>query len=173
MDDATDPSDPSGTTDPSPALPDDHAPRVVTASRLIEAPAGVIFALLADPARQVEWDGNDNLGEAASGQRVRGVGDVFTMALTSGALRENHVVDFAEGRWIAWLPAPQGEQPPGHLWRWDLDPRGASTLVTHTYDWTDLQDPQRQERARATGHEQLQASLDRLAALAEAEARRA
>jgi hypothetical protein len=40
-------------------------------------------------------------------------------------------------------------------------------LVTHTYDWTDLADQQRLPRARATTTEKLQASLDRLAALAE------
>jgi hypothetical protein len=54
------------------------------------------------------------------------------------------------------------------MWAWELEPRGPSrTLVTHTYDWTDLTDEQRFSRARATTAEKLQASLDRLAALAE------
>src|SRR6478735_11243017 len=80
-------------------------PRVVSASREIEAGAAAIFELIADPARQPEWDGNDNLAEAAAGQRVRSVGDVFTMTLTIGAVRENHVVEFEEGRLIAWHPS--------------------------------------------------------------------
>lgn len=143
--------------------------RVVTASRLIQAPAGAIFELIADPARQTQWDGNDNLGHSASGQRVRQIGDVFTMELTSGALRENHVVDFDEGTRIAWMPAAEGQQPFGQLWRFDLDPRGESTLVTHTYDWTDLHDAQREKRARATTPANLEASLERLAALAESD----
>jgi hypothetical protein len=39
--------------------------------------------------------------------------------------------------------------------------------VTHTYDWTQLEDEQRVPRARATTADKLRASLDRLAALAE------
>ncbi len=149
----------------------DDDTRVVSASRRIDAPAGFIFELIADPARQVEWDGNDNLAEAASGQRVRGVGDVFRMTLTGdGAVRDNHVVEFTEGERIAWLPAPEGEQPPGHLWRWELESADEGTLVIHTYDWTDLHDESRLSRARATTPEKLRASIDRLAALAEREA---
>ncbi|WP_460476929.1 SRPBCC family protein [Brachybacterium huguangmaarense] len=149
----------------------DGPTRVVSASRAIDAPAGAIFELIADPARQPEWDGNDNLGEAASGQRIRQVGDVFAMTLTQGAVRENHVVEFEEGRRLAWLPAPEGEQPPGHLWRWELEPSDdGGTLVIHTYDWTDLHDPKREARARATTAEMLRVSIDRLAELAEREA---
>lgn len=142
--------------------------RVVTASREISAPAAVIFELIADPAQQPRWDGNDNLAEAAGGQRVRGVGDVFTMNLTVGFVRENHIVEFEEGRLIAWRPSEVGKEPPGHLWRWALEPLDdGRTLVTHTYDWSQLTDEQRLPRARATTSDKLQASIDRLAALAE------
>jgi uncharacterized protein YndB with AHSA1/START domain len=72
------------TTQPQP-------PRVVRASREIAAEPGRIFDLIADPAQQPRWDGNENLGQAAPGQRVRGVGDRFTMTLLRGAIRENHV----------------------------------------------------------------------------------
>ncbi|WP_426504933.1 SRPBCC family protein [Dactylosporangium sp. McL0621] len=142
--------------------------RVVTAGRDIAAPAAAIFELIADPARQPEWDGNENLREAADGQRVRAAGDVFVMTLTGGAVRENHVVEFAEGRRIAWRPSEPGQPQPGHLWRWELEPiDGSSTRVTHTYDWTGLTDEQRFARAEATTAGKLQASLDRLAALVE------
>jgi len=145
-----------------------EAPRVVSASRDIAAGAERIFALIADPAAQPGWDGNDNLAAAPAGQRVRRAGDVFTMTLTRGAIRENHVVEFEEGRRIAWTPAEPGREPPGHLWRWELEPAGPSrTRVTHTYDWTRLTDEGRLPRARATTADRLRASLDRLAALAE------
>jgi uncharacterized protein YndB with AHSA1/START domain len=145
-----------------------RAPRVVIASREIAAGAGRIFELIADPAQQPRWDGNDNLGMAPSGQRVRRAGDVFTMTLARGSVRENHVVEFEEGRRLAWMPAEVGKKPPGHLWRWELEPVGASrTRVTHTYDWTKLTDRKRLPRARATTADKLGASLDRLAALAE------
>lgn len=117
---------------------------VVSASRVIAAPAATVFELIADPAQQPRWDGNDNLADAAQGQRVRAVGDVFTMTLTNGAV------------------------PPGHLWRWSLEPLDEGrTRVTHTYDWTSLTDEQRLVRARATTSDWLAASLERLAALAE------
>jgi uncharacterized protein YndB with AHSA1/START domain len=146
-----------------------EVPRVVSASREIAAPPGRIFELIANPAQQPRWDGNDNLAEAPAGQRVRRAGEVFTMTTTKGAIRENHVVEFDEGRRIAWMPAEVGNRPPGHLWRWELEPIGGSrTRVTHTYDWTWLTDQKRLPRARATTADKLRASLDRLAALAEA-----
>ena len=89
-------------------------PRVASASREIAASTERIFELIADPALQPRWDGNGNLAEAAAGQRIRNVGEVFTMTLTGdGAVRENHVVEFEEGRRIAWRPAEPGQRPPG------------------------------------------------------------
>ncbi len=81
---------------------------MVSASRQIQASPGPIFELIADPAAQPSWDGNDNLATAPAGQRVRRTGDVFTMTLTHGGIRENHVVEFDEGRRIAWRPAEPG-----------------------------------------------------------------
>jgi hypothetical protein len=93
---------------------------------------------------------------------------MFTMTLSVGAIRENHVVEFEEGRLIAWRPSEVGRRPPGHLWRWELEPIGmARTRVTHTYDWTQLTDKNRLKRAQWTTADRLLASLDRLAALAE------
>ena len=146
----------------------DEVPRVVSASREITAGPGEIFELIADPAQQPRWDGNENLAEAPGGQRVRRAGEVFLMTLTNGGVRENHVVEFDEGRRIAWKPAEPGQEPPGHLWRWDLERVSASrTRITCTYDWTRLTDESRLPRARATTADKLRASLDQLAALAE------
>lgn len=145
-------------------------PRIVHASRDIAASAAALFELIADPAQQPRWDGNDNLAEAAAGQRVRATGDVFTTTLTNGVDRDNHIVEFEEGRRIAWNPSERGKTPPGHLWRWELEPIDeATTRVTHTYDWTRLDDELRQVRAKATTADKLQASVDRLAAVAEAD----
>ena len=146
----------------------DDAPRVVSAESGVGAGAAEIFELVADPAEQPRWDGNDNLDAADPGQRVRAVGDVFRMRTTKGNVRENHVVEFEEGRRIAWRPAEPGAEPPGHLWRWELERvDDGRTRVTHTYDWTRLTDEQRLPRARATTADRLQASVDRLAALVE------
>jgi uncharacterized protein YndB with AHSA1/START domain len=145
-----------------------EAPKVVSVSREIAAPADKIFELIADPSGQPRWDGNDNLAEAQAGQRVRAVGDVFAMTLTNGGVRTNHIVEFEEGRLIAWRPSEPGKEPPGHLWRWRLKPVDDSlTLVTHTYDWSRLTDEMRLPRARATTADKLQASVDLLAEFAE------
>lgn len=147
----------------------DSEERIVSATRVISASAARIFELIADPARQPSWDGNDNLASAAPGQRVRQVGDIFKMTLNNGAVRENHVVEFVECSKIAWCPAEPNRPPPGHLWRWELSPVNPElTTVTHTYDWTALNDATRMERARATTPDKLRESMDRLAVLAQA-----
>jgi Polyketide cyclase / dehydrase and lipid transport len=147
---------------------DDEDVRVTIASRDIAANAEKIFEVIATPARQPDFDGNDNLAEAEAGQRVRAVGEMFTMKTTKGNVRENHVIEFEEGRRIAWRPAEPGRQSPGHLWRWELEPLDQShTRVTHTYDWTQLTDEARFVRARATTSDRLRASVDLLAALVE------
>ena len=150
-------------------MSNDNPPaRLIQASRLVTADPVVVFELIADPSRQPPWDGNDNLLSAAPGQRVHAVGDVFVMNLTNGGVRENHVVAFEEGRRIAWRPAEPGKEPPGHQWEWRLEPQAdGSTLVTHVYDWTELTDESRFDKARSTTSEQLDASLARLAESAE------
>lgn len=143
--------------------------KVVRAEREVAAPAADVFGLIADPAKQPEWDGNDNLQEAAPDQRVHEVGDVFVMTLTNGQDRANEVVEFEEGRLIAWKPSLVGEPQLGHLWRWEVIAEGDDRCrVIHTYDWTGLvDDPKRQARARATTSDKLMASVERLAAVAE------
>ena len=64
-----------------------NAHAVVSASREIAAPAAALFDLIADPAEQPRWDGNDNLASAEAGQRVRAVGDVFVMTNQGGGVR--------------------------------------------------------------------------------------
>jgi len=145
--------------------------KIVTATRTIDARAAALFELIADPSRQPAWDGNDNLAHADVGQRVHGVGDVFHTVLTGdGAVRDNHVVEFDEGRRIAWCPSDPGAEPAGHLWRWELEPTSdGRTRVTHTYDWTHLNDPRRMNRARSTTPEKLSVSLENLAAAVESD----
>jgi uncharacterized protein YndB with AHSA1/START domain len=142
--------------------------RIASATRDVAADAATIFELIADPSRQPEWDGMDNLVAAAPGQRVRAVGDVFVMTIHLGTDRNNRIVEFEEGRRIAWKPSEPGKAEPGHLWRWELEPVSEGvTRVTHTYDWSDLADENRMGRARRTTSEKLMGSIDRLARIAE------
>ena len=142
--------------------------RVVSASRRVQAGRDTVFELVADPSQHARWDGNGNLAGAPVGQRVTSVGDVFVVTLTAGSVRENHVVEFEEGRCIAWMPAEPGGAPIGHVWRWQIDDvDSAGVMVTHTYDWSNLHDEARHDRARWTTSERLAASIDRLGALAQ------
>jgi uncharacterized protein YndB with AHSA1/START domain len=155
----------------TPAMNASARDRVAQASREVAADAATVFELIADPEQQPSWDGNGNLASAPAGQRIRAVGDVFEMTLTRGQVRHNEVVEFVEGRLIAWRPFEPGTEPPGHLWRWELLPiDDQRTLATHTYDWTGLNDPSRFGRARSTTPARLLASLDRLADAAEGRA---
>lgn len=143
--------------------------RITSAEREILIPAAQLFKLIADPARHPQFDGNDNLSRADQGQRIDRVGQSFTMELTNGHSRDNEVVEFEEGRRIAWKPAPVGEEPRGHMWRWELEPvDNLTTLVRHTFDWSELTDETRFERAKANTEEALDRSVTKLAELAEA-----
>src|SRR5699024_11964096 len=64
---------------PNPSVFDsiDPALKVVSTEIDVEEPAEAVFELIADPGRQPEWDGNDNLGSAPEGQRGRGAGGSF------------------------------------------------------------------------------------------------
>ena len=90
------------------------------------------------------------------------------MTLTQGADRENHVVEFDEGRLIAWRPSEPGARRRATCGAGSSSPSTTPppSSPTPTTGPT-LTDPTRLERARATTADKLQASIDRLAALAE------
>jgi hypothetical protein len=129
-------------------MADDCKP--VRVSRRITAPAGRIFAILADPARHLDIDGSGMLRGIVSGTAVSGVGDVFLMKMYFEPLGDyvmiNRVVQYKPDRCIEWEPAPGDATSaqdgaftigvsPGHRWRFDLDPDGeGATVVTETFD---------------------------------------
>ena len=130
-------------------------PRIVEASRPIAADAAV-SRVHRRPGPTAVWDGNDNWPRRHPGSGSALWATCSVMTLTLGAVRHNHVVEFEEGRLIAWRPAEPGGEPPGHLWRWTLQPVSEKlTLVTHTYDWTQLTDPTGLHRAWATTADRL------------------
>jgi len=127
---------------------DEYQP--VRVSRRIEAPASVIFAVLADPRRHLEIDGSGMLRGPVSDAVISGVGDVFTMRMYYSAHgdyeMDNHVVEFEQDRRIGWEPAAGRGHPAtapdstdearwGHRWCYELAPDGPdATIVTESYD---------------------------------------
>jgi hypothetical protein len=125
----------------------------VRVSRRIEAPAAVIFRVLADPGRHMELDGSGMLRGAVTTAPVSGVGDVFIMKMYFAELGDyemnNHVVEYEPDRRIGWEPEAGRGHPDaasgqdgsrwGHRWSYELVPDGAgATIVTEVYDCSSL-----------------------------------
>jgi uncharacterized protein YndB with AHSA1/START domain len=114
----------------------------VSVSRRIEAPAGAIFKLLAQPDRHPEFDGSEMLRPGATNDIITGLGDVFVTKMYFEAMGDyemhNRVVAFDTDRCIAWEPGNPELDRNGSRWRYDLAPDGLNaTVVTETYDCTD------------------------------------
>ena len=128
----------------------------VSVSRRIDAPAGAIFNLLADPDRHPEFDGSGMLRPGASNEVVAGVGDVFVMKMYFPAMGDyemhNRVVAYEADRCIGWEPTMGNVDPAnaeqtrnGSRWRFDLTSDGpGATVVTETYDCSDSPEQVRQ-----------------------------
>ena len=81
----------------------------VEVSRRIEAPAALIFKILANPQRHMDFDGSGMVRGAVLDRPISDVGDTFTMRmhrLGDDYLMLNYVVEFEPDRRIFWEPAP-------------------------------------------------------------------
>lgn len=104
---------------------------LITRERLIAAPAETIFEVLAQPSLHSVIDGSGTVrGEQPHGPARLSPGARFGMEMRIGAPYRilNRVVEFEEGRRIAWRHFS------AHVWRYTLEPRGDSTLVREQWD---------------------------------------
>ena len=151
----------------------------------IEAPAALIFEILANPQRHKDFDGSDMLRGAVLGCPISDVGDTFIMKMNRlgrDYVMVNHVVEFEPGRRIFWEPAPGDVStaggdpskvgiPAGYRWGYSLTPDGDdATVVTEFFDCGPEEN--RQHLLREGGEwingsnsvlESMAASLERLA----------
>jgi hypothetical protein len=104
---------------------------LVSESRTISADAQRLFDIVADPAMHPVIDGSGSV------QAVRGdaparlsLGATFGMDMKLGAAYKitNTVVEFEEGRRIAWRHFN------GHIWRYIFEPVDGGTKVTEQWD---------------------------------------
>lgn len=108
--------------------------RVVSVSRDIEAPPDRIFDVLADPAQHPVIDGSGTVKTYRGDTQRLELGSAFSMSMRMGMpyFIKNTVVEFEEGRLIAWRHFG------GHRWRFELEPgsRPGTTEVTESFDWS-------------------------------------
>lgn len=122
------------------------ADRLVAAERTVAATPAEVFALVTDPRQHVELDGSGMLQAVDQGAPTRlELGARFGVAMKMGARYRvsNEVVEYDEGRLIAWQVHPSGPFARlrewlvgGNRWRYELATCDEGTRVTETFDWS-------------------------------------
>jgi uncharacterized protein YndB with AHSA1/START domain len=142
--------------------------RCLSRSVLVDAPPAVVFDLLADPRRHPDFDGSGTVKGRLQGAQRLSAGAHFGMRmwLVLPYVIRNTVVEFEEGRRIAWRHVGR------HVWRYELEPVDGATRVTESFDWSGALSPRALELAGipARNATSIEATLPRLKALAEQEA---
>jgi uncharacterized protein YndB with AHSA1/START domain len=105
--------------------------RRIVVEKLIAAEPARIFDVIADSAQHPAIDGGGTVRAAGNGNPERlSAGARFGMDMKLGAAYRisNRVVEFEEGRVIAWRHFN------GHVWRYVLTPAEGGTLVREEWD---------------------------------------
>lgn len=114
----------------------------INATRVISATPDALFAIVADPAMHREIDGSGTLqgNGDESGTRLA-LGSKFGMSMRMGLPYKmiNEVVEFEDGRLIAWKPSLDGPSFISSLtgsviWRYRFEAVEGGTKVTETWD---------------------------------------
>jgi uncharacterized protein YndB with AHSA1/START domain len=140
----------------------------VSVERVVAAPAQEVFALLADPRRHREIDGSGTLRETVDGPPRLHRGARFGMRMRLGGPYEmtNTVVEFEEGRRIAWQPRPSNRVAAlaigGRIWRYELEPVEGGTRVRETWDIRHERFPLPLLAARSATRRAMARTLERL-----------
>jgi len=104
---------------------------VRSARTTINAPAQLIFDVIADPRRHADFDGSGTVKGTVSGPQRLSLGASFGMSMNMGFpyTTRNTVVEFDEGRRIGWRHFGR------HIWRYELEAVDANTtIVTESFD---------------------------------------
>ncbi len=144
----------------------------ITVQRTLDAPTEDVFEVLTNPERHPDLDGSGFVRSVDHADRIQSVGQVFTMNMSGDHMggdyqTDNHVTAYSENKMVGWKTAPAGTEPPGWEWLWELAPEGPGhTLVSHTYDWSDVTDAALLEKIDfpLVTQDDLEETLGRLAA---------
>jgi uncharacterized protein YndB with AHSA1/START domain len=118
----------------------DSGARQVTRRVLVHAPAGDVFALIADPHRHPELDGSGTVRDVpVTGPDRLSQGAKFSVGMKQHGFPytiTSTVTAFEDGRLLEW------QHPLGHRWRWELaETEPGTTEVTETFDYSTAKAP--------------------------------
>src|SRR5262245_43784278 len=150
---------------------------VVSVERVIAAPAGRIFELLANPDRHHDIDGSGTVRDTKDGAERLQLGATFGMKMHLGVNYSmvNEIIEFDDGKRIAWQTRPgdgwQRRLYGGRIWRYELEPVDDATLVRESWDVSQEVGPikhlLRTGRSREHTRVAMQKTLDNIARLTE------
>ncbi len=109
------------------------AGKVISVERVINAQPQEIFDLLADPAMHPVLDGSGTVKSSSANNPKRlSLGAKFgmSMQITAPYRIGNKVVEFEEGKRIAWRHFAR------NIWRYELEPVDGRTRVRESFDWS-------------------------------------
>ena len=115
-----------------------------SATRVIDASANDIFAILSDPSRHAETDDSGMVVSADTDAKLEKVGDIFVMNMTKedgDYQTRNEVFAFQDNKIIGWknLKNLTADVEVGAKWLYELESEGTdSTRVTLTYDRSEI-----------------------------------
>jgi uncharacterized protein YndB with AHSA1/START domain len=117
---------------------------VETVERVIAAPPEHIWALVADPRRHKDINGNDTVRDAFDVPEQLSLGSTFGMNMDFGGeyTMTSTVIEYDEGRRIAWQSRPPAGGARwrhlfgGRIWRYELEPVDGGTGVRESWDLT-------------------------------------
>jgi uncharacterized protein YndB with AHSA1/START domain len=141
---------------------------VESVERVIAAPPETIFAIIADPKRHHEFDGSGTVREAKNVPDRLELGSKFGMSMKMGMpySMESTIIEFEEGRRIAWQTRPPaawaGRFLGGRIWRYELEPVEGGTLVRESWDISQEHLKFIVAPARKKTRHNMEASLERL-----------
>lgn len=107
--------------------------RCLSVERIIAAPAGHIFTVLADPQLHIAIDGSGSLVSVDSTNCKLELGSTFSVRVRRGISyrTKNQVVAFEKNRLIAWSHWRRT------VWQYALEPLDDTrTLVRESFDWS-------------------------------------
>lgn len=141
---------------------------VETVERVIPAPPGPIFDLIADARRHPEFDGSGSVRGAKQAPERLTLGATFGMAMKLGVpySMESEVIEFDEARRIAWQtrpPSPLGKRlAGGRIWRYELEPVDTGTRVRESWDISEERFKAMVRPARGRTRKAMEATLARI-----------